>query len=202
MIAQDTGSAIVGPARADLYWGAGDEAGRIAGRIRHPGRFVMLLPREVDLVEAGRQMPLPAPKPKFASTEVAKQDDKSKNETAGTGAVVAGEKGPSSLSNTKITALDPGKQSRNSEAHSANALSIATARKKLPRAPTTTAIEVVKENAKRNTGATDAGMSAAGKSVVLPVPKPKNSVTEVKKQHRGRLNRSARAGRASRRPHR
>ena len=34
MIAQDTGSAIVGPARADLYWGAGDEAGRIAGRIR------------------------------------------------------------------------------------------------------------------------------------------------------------------------
>ena len=92
MIAQDTGSAIVGPARADLYWGAGDEAGRIAGRIRHPGRFVML-PREVDLVEAGRQMPLPAPKPKFASTEVAKQDDKSKNETAGTGAVVAGEKG-------------------------------------------------------------------------------------------------------------
>ena len=33
--------------------GAGDEAGHIAGRIRHPGRFVMLLPREVDLVAAG-----------------------------------------------------------------------------------------------------------------------------------------------------
>src|SRR5207253_6910815 len=32
MIAQDTGSAIAGPARADLYWGAGDDAGRIAGR--------------------------------------------------------------------------------------------------------------------------------------------------------------------------
>ncbi len=31
MVAQDTGSAITGPARADLYWGAGDEAGRIAG---------------------------------------------------------------------------------------------------------------------------------------------------------------------------
>jgi len=29
MVAQDTGSAILGPARADLYWGAGDEA---AGR--------------------------------------------------------------------------------------------------------------------------------------------------------------------------
>src|SRR6516165_6915486 len=59
MIAQDTGSAVVGPARADLYWGAGDDAGRIAGRIRHPGRFAMLVPRELDLVAAGRQMPLP-----------------------------------------------------------------------------------------------------------------------------------------------
>ena len=52
MIAQDTGSAIVGPARADFYWGVGDDAGRIAGRIRHPGRFVMLLPRELELVAA------------------------------------------------------------------------------------------------------------------------------------------------------
>jgi len=42
MIAQDTGSAIVGPARADLYWGAGNDAARIAGRIHHPGRFAML----------------------------------------------------------------------------------------------------------------------------------------------------------------
>jgi membrane-bound lytic murein transglycosylase A len=63
MVAQDTGSAILGPARADLYWGAGDDAGRIAGRMRHQGRFVMLLPRELDLVEAGKEMPLPLPKP-------------------------------------------------------------------------------------------------------------------------------------------
>ena len=63
MVAQDTGSAILGPARADLYWGAGDDAGRIAGRIRHQGRFVMLLPRELDMVEAGKQMPLPLSKP-------------------------------------------------------------------------------------------------------------------------------------------
>ena len=63
MIAQDTGSAIVGPARADLYWGAGDIPARIAGRIRHPGRFVMLLPRELDMIEAGRVMPLPLVKP-------------------------------------------------------------------------------------------------------------------------------------------
>jgi len=46
MIAQDTGSAIVGPARADLFIGLGPQAGAIAGRIRHqPQRFVMLKPR-------------------------------------------------------------------------------------------------------------------------------------------------------------
>jgi membrane-bound lytic murein transglycosylase A len=76
MIAQDTGSALVGPARADLYWGVGDDAGRIAGRIRHPGRFAMLLPRELDMIAAGRHMPLPVPKPKIAGLEVKKQDGK------------------------------------------------------------------------------------------------------------------------------
>jgi membrane-bound lytic murein transglycosylase A len=78
MIAQDTGSAIVGPARADLYWGAGDAAARIAGRIRHPGRFVMLLPRELDMVEAGKYMPLPPPKPAIPEAEVGKEDAKVK----------------------------------------------------------------------------------------------------------------------------
>ena len=78
MIAQDTGSAIVGPARADLYWGAGDDAGRVAGRIRHPGRFVMLLPRELDMIAAGRDMPLPVPKPKILEIEVKKHNDYAK----------------------------------------------------------------------------------------------------------------------------
>jgi membrane-bound lytic murein transglycosylase A len=63
MIAQDTGSAIVGPARADLYFGAGDEAGQVAGRIRQAGRFAILLPRELDPVAAGAHMPLPLAKP-------------------------------------------------------------------------------------------------------------------------------------------
>jgi len=63
MIAQDTGSAIVGPARADLYFGAGDEAGQVAGRIRQAGRFAMLLPRELDPLAAGAHMPLPLAKP-------------------------------------------------------------------------------------------------------------------------------------------
>ena len=63
MIAQDTGSAIVGPARADIYFGAGDEAARIAGRIKNPGTFVMLVPRELDPVAAGSDVPLPPPRP-------------------------------------------------------------------------------------------------------------------------------------------
>jgi membrane-bound lytic murein transglycosylase A len=63
VFAQDTGSAIVGPARADIYFGAGDEAGRIAGRIRNPGQFVMLIPREIDPAEAARNIPLPHERP-------------------------------------------------------------------------------------------------------------------------------------------
>jgi membrane-bound lytic murein transglycosylase A len=59
MVAQDTGSAIVGPARADLYFGAGIEAGQVADRIRQDGRFTMLLPRELDPSVAGARMPLP-----------------------------------------------------------------------------------------------------------------------------------------------
>jgi membrane-bound lytic murein transglycosylase A len=45
MIAQDTGSAIVGAARADLFFGSGDAAGARAGAIRHPAEFVVLLPQ-------------------------------------------------------------------------------------------------------------------------------------------------------------
>ncbi|WP_286196666.1 MltA domain-containing protein [Tropicibacter sp. R15_0] len=44
MIAQDTGSAIKGAQRADIFIGTGDEAGQIAGRIKDPGRLVVLMP--------------------------------------------------------------------------------------------------------------------------------------------------------------
>ncbi len=63
MIAQDTGSAIVGPARADIYFGAGAEAARIAGRLRHAIRFAILVPSALDPVAAGRTMPLPRARP-------------------------------------------------------------------------------------------------------------------------------------------
>jgi membrane-bound lytic murein transglycosylase A len=64
MIAQDTGGAILGPARADIYVGAGDLAGQIAGRFRHPGRFIILLPRGIDPLAAGRLAPAPNPRGK------------------------------------------------------------------------------------------------------------------------------------------
>jgi len=44
MIAQDTGSAIKGAQRADVFFGTGDDAGRAAGTLRDPGRMVVLMP--------------------------------------------------------------------------------------------------------------------------------------------------------------
>jgi membrane-bound lytic murein transglycosylase A len=48
MIAEDTGAAIVGPARADIFFGSGGRAGALAGGIRHKCDFVVLLPRGDD----------------------------------------------------------------------------------------------------------------------------------------------------------
>jgi membrane-bound lytic murein transglycosylase A len=47
VFAQDVGSAIVGPLRADLFFGTGDAAGDAAGRQQSPGRMWVLLPRGV-----------------------------------------------------------------------------------------------------------------------------------------------------------
>jgi membrane-bound lytic murein transglycosylase A len=69
MIAQDTGSAIVGPARADLFFGAGEEAGQMAARVQQSGRFAMLVPRELGLSTISVSVPLPPvrPAPSLAS---------------------------------------------------------------------------------------------------------------------------------------
>ncbi len=69
MVSQDTGSAIVGPARADIYFGAGAEAGRISGRLKNVARFVMLVPKSLDPVAAGKRMILPDARP---SAKIAK----------------------------------------------------------------------------------------------------------------------------------
>lgn len=44
MVAQDTGSAIKGAQRADIFFGTGDKAGRAAGKLKDPGRIMVLLP--------------------------------------------------------------------------------------------------------------------------------------------------------------
>ncbi len=45
MVAQDTGSAILGPARGDIFFGSGEAAWAAAARVRHPATFTLLLPR-------------------------------------------------------------------------------------------------------------------------------------------------------------
>ena len=47
MVAQDTGSAIKGAQRADIFFGTGDEAGRDAGAIKDAGRMIVLMPATV-----------------------------------------------------------------------------------------------------------------------------------------------------------
>ena len=69
MVSQDTGGAIRGPARADLYFGAGDVPAHVAGRIRHTGHFTILIPREIDPVIAGKHTPLPRPRPIFTGED-------------------------------------------------------------------------------------------------------------------------------------
>jgi membrane-bound lytic murein transglycosylase A len=45
MMAQDTGAAIKGPVRGDVFWGAGEAAFQKAGRMKSPGRLVVFLPK-------------------------------------------------------------------------------------------------------------------------------------------------------------
>ena len=47
LVMQDTGGAIRGPVRGDVYWGYSPDAGSIAGRMRSEGRMTVLLPRSV-----------------------------------------------------------------------------------------------------------------------------------------------------------
>ena len=48
VVAQDTGGAIKGPVRGDLFWGFGAEAAANAGAMNQPGRYYILLPRSLS----------------------------------------------------------------------------------------------------------------------------------------------------------
>jgi len=84
MIAQDTGSAITGPARADLYFGAGADAARVSGRLRHNMHFVMLVPKSLDPVARGHMMPLPDPRPSAKIAKLFSQIDPLKGQKSAT----------------------------------------------------------------------------------------------------------------------
>lgn len=47
MVAQDTGTAIRGLQRADVFWGAGPQAAEIAGRMKEPGELIALIPKDI-----------------------------------------------------------------------------------------------------------------------------------------------------------
>lgn len=47
VMAQDTGGAIKGAIRGDLYWGEGSKAGELAGAMKSSGRYYLLLPRRL-----------------------------------------------------------------------------------------------------------------------------------------------------------
>lgn len=45
LVAQDTGTAIKGHARGDVFWGAGEDAALTAGQMKSPGLMIVLLPK-------------------------------------------------------------------------------------------------------------------------------------------------------------
>jgi membrane-bound lytic murein transglycosylase A len=53
MLAQDTGGAIKGHVRADVFWGRGDEAEKMAGLMKQQGKLFVLLPRGFTLKQDG-----------------------------------------------------------------------------------------------------------------------------------------------------
>lgn len=53
MVAQDTGGAITGEIRGDVFWGFGDEAEEIAGRMANQGKYWLILPKALARTAAG-----------------------------------------------------------------------------------------------------------------------------------------------------
>jgi membrane-bound lytic murein transglycosylase A len=181
-IAQDTGSAIVGPARADLYLGAGDEAGRIAGRIKHRGRFSMLVPREVDLAAAASELPLPVPKPKIAESEGDKPDDKGK-ESKGKETAQRDDKGKDDSGKDGNRTPEPVRSGTVADGRHVPPLMPKTAPSPMPK---TKIVALDTEKAERRGRAESAGTRASkdARHPPLPAPKTKIIVSEIGKSDR------------------
>lgn len=48
VVSQDTGGAIKGVVRADIFWGAGPKASAYAGNMKHQGKLYVLLPKHIE----------------------------------------------------------------------------------------------------------------------------------------------------------
>jgi len=57
--AQDTGGAITGEVRADLFWGTGAAAGELAGNMKQQGQIWMLWPKGAALPQVPDARPAP-----------------------------------------------------------------------------------------------------------------------------------------------
>ena len=57
MIAQDTGGAIRGVVRGDVYWGAGKRAEHIAGNMRNQGQYWLLVPKHIAIARPVKVAP-------------------------------------------------------------------------------------------------------------------------------------------------
>ena len=49
MVAQDTGGAIKGPIRGDVFWGSGERALKLAGPMKAEGNLFILIPKTVSI---------------------------------------------------------------------------------------------------------------------------------------------------------
>jgi len=63
VVAQDTGGAINGPVRGDVFWGGGDDAAATAGGMRQEGRLWLLVPRSAELPPALTRLEEPSTAP-------------------------------------------------------------------------------------------------------------------------------------------
>lgn len=51
MVAQDTGGAIRGAVRGDVFWGAGEKAAEMAGKMKSKGSYILFLPKTIVIPE-------------------------------------------------------------------------------------------------------------------------------------------------------
>src|SRR5262245_19983684 len=152
----------------------------------------MLLPRELDFFAAS-EIPLPVPKPKIATLEARKQDDKKHDDKGKANSADAGTVGigrQTSSPAPKVVTSEAGKQDSKRRAHSAHAGVTAIGRQTPAPEPTPkiAALEVGKHDGKGKANAVHAGSIAArGDQKTLLAPKSRTQGIELKKHGEGKV---------------